>query len=96
MGSDISPIIFSAIERLRLCFEGTHVELISEKMYCLPPDEYSPIGKLGVDITIEGIKVFLGCESMAEEIACTPYGQNIAEEFVYLTIKNASPDKFIL
>ena len=29
-----------------------------------------------------------------EDIACSPYGEMIANEFVYNIIKNAYPDKF--
>lgn len=91
---EISPIIYGAIERLKNSFGGTEVKLLSEKMYRITPDEFTPLGKLGVDIEIMGIKTFLGCESMAEDIACTPYGQMIADEFVARVIKEAYPDKF--
>jgi len=84
---EISPIVYAAIERLKNSFGGTDVKLLSEKMYRLKPDENSSIGRLGVDIEIMGIKTFLGCESMAEDIACTPYGQMIADEFVFNIIK---------
>jgi hypothetical protein len=91
---EISPIIHGAIERLKNSFGGTEVKLISEEMYRLAPDEFSPVGKLGVDIEIMGIKTFLGCESAAEDIACTPYGQMLADEFVHRVIKGAYPDMF--
>lgn len=68
--SEVSPIIYGAIEILRKSFGGTEVKLISEKMYRREPDEWTPLGKLGVDIEINGIKTFLGCESIAEDIAC--------------------------
>ena len=96
MIKEISPMIYGAIERLRLSFGGTNVELLSEEMYRKTPDEYTPIGKLGVDISIEGVKTFLGCESMAEDIACTPYGQMLADEFVHMVLKTAYPEKFEL
>lgn len=83
----IPDSIYLSIKIMRKCFGGTKVKLISEKMYRIAPDEYTPLGKLGVDIEIEGIKTFLGCESMAEEIACTPCGRLIAEEFIYSVIK---------
>lgn len=91
---EISPIIHGAIKRLRNSFGGTNIELISESMYRQPPSEFCPLGYLGVDIKVEGIKVFLGCESMAEDIACTPYGQMIADQFVFDVIKAAYPEKF--
>lgn len=78
---EISPILLSAIERLKFSFGGTDVRLLSNKMFRITPDEFTPLGKLGVDIEIMGIKTFLSCE-IAEEIACTPYGQMIADEFV--------------
>jgi len=85
---EISPIIYKAIEIIEKCFGGTDVELISDKMYRTSPDEFYPIGKLGVDIEINGIKTFLGCESMAEEIACNPFGKKIAEEFVHMILNS--------
>lgn len=91
---EISPIIYGAIERLKNSFGGTEVKLLSEKMYRIAPDKYTPLGRLGVDIEIEGIKTFLGCESCAEDIACTPYGQMLADDFVYNVLKTAYPDKF--
>jgi hypothetical protein len=90
----ISPIIYGAIEKLRNSFGGTDVKLLSEEMYRKAPDEYTPLGKLGVDIEIMGIKTFLGCESMAEDIACTPYGQMLAEEFIAIIMKEVYPNKF--
>lgn len=91
---EISPIIFGAIEKLKQSFGGTKVELLSDKMYRIAPDDQTPLGKLGVDIKIEGIKIFLGCESMAEDIACTPWGQTLADHFVYEVLKAAYPEEF--
>jgi hypothetical protein len=93
---EISLHIYGAIEKLRKSFGGTDVKLISEKMYRIAPDEFTPLGKLGVDIEIMGIKTFLGCESAAEDIACTPYGQMLADEFVATVIRTSFPDKFKL
>jgi hypothetical protein len=90
----ISPIIYGAIDKLKKCFGGTKIELLSEEMYRQPPSEFCPLGYLGVDIKVEGIKVFLGCESMAEDIACTPYGQSIADDFVFRVIKEGYPELF--
>lgn len=65
-------------------------------MFRLPPDEYTPLGKLGVEIEIMGIRTFLGCESMAEDIAWNPMGQLIADEFVYTVLSTAFPERFKL
>ena len=50
-------------------------------------------GRLGIDIKINGIKTFLGCESMAEPI-CEPMGQYIAEEYVARLMKETYPELF--
>jgi hypothetical protein len=89
---EIPPQIHQAIERLRMAFDGTKVELLSTEMYRKPPSEFCPLGYLGVDILVEGQKVFLGCESMAEEIAWNPMGRLIAEDFVYRVL---NIEKFI-
>lgn len=89
----ISPIIYGAIEIMKKSFGGTDVQLLSTEMYRLPPDEFAKAGRLGVDITINGVKTFLGHESMAEDIACTPYGQMIADDFVYTIIKNGNKNR---
>ena len=85
---EIAPQVHQAIERLRQTFGGTKVELLSTEMYRLPPSEFCPLGYLGVDILVEGKKVFLGCESMAEEIAWNPLGQYIADDFIYKVLNN--------
>jgi len=84
---DIAPQIYQAIEILRKTFGGTKVELLSTEMYRLPPSELCALGYLGVDIEVEGIKVFLGCESMAEDIAWNPIGHLIANDFIYNILK---------
>lgn len=91
---EISPIIYGAIEVMKKCFGGTGVRLISTEMYRLKPTEDAKAGKIGVDIEIEGVKTFLSYNDFAEDIACSPYGQMIACEFVYRIIKAAYPDKF--
>jgi len=83
----IAPQIFQAIEILRKTFGGTQVELLSTEMYRKPPSEFCALGYLGVDISVEGKKVFLGCESMAEEIAWNPMGWMVAEEFIFEVLK---------
>jgi len=90
---DIPNVIYNAIEQLKLCFGGTDVELIGEKMYRLVPSIDAKAGRLGIDIKINGVKTFLGCESMAEPI-CEPLGQYVAEEYVATLMKNAFPEQF--
>ena len=85
---EISPLMYEAIEMLRKCFGGVKVELLSTEMYRQPPSEFCPLGYLGVDIMVEDKKVFLGCESMAEEIVCNPIGMFIAEDFIYKVLNN--------
>jgi hypothetical protein len=94
MIKEISPIIYGAIERLRLSFGGTNVELLSEEMYRKTPTEHSLAGDIGVDVKIEGVTVFLSCPNNAEDIACTPYGQMLADEFVHMVLKTAYLEKF--
>ena len=84
---NIAKVIYLAIDIIKKRFGGIDVKLISDKMYRISPDEYTPLGKLGVDIEIEGIKTFLGCESMAQEIVHTPYGSMVADEFIFNIIK---------
>lgn len=91
---DISPIIHGAIEVMRKCFGGTDVKLISTEMYRLEPTKDAPAGKIGVDIEVEGIKTFLSYNDFAEDIICSPYGEMIANEFVFHFIKQAHPEMF--
>ena len=86
MKNNISPIIYAAIERIGYSFGGTEVKLLSEEMYRRAPDEFCALGRLGVDIEVDGIKTFLGC-GIAEDMSCGPYSQMIADEFVWYTIK---------
>jgi len=90
MIKEIGPAIYQAIDILKKCWGGIEIEIISDGMYRLPPNEYSRAGMLGVDITIKpinsdisAIKTFLGYESMAEEIVYTPYGGMIADHFIW-------------
>jgi len=84
---EIAPQIYQAITILKRTFGGTEIELLSDEMYRKPPSEFCKLGYLGVDISVQGRKVFLGCESMAEEIAWNPLGLRIAEEFIYSIFK---------
>ena len=78
--SNISPIIYQAIDILKSQFGGTDIKLVSDEMYRLEPSEDAPAGKLGVNIQLEGITAFLGLESMAEQIAV--YGDAVAQEYI--------------
>lgn len=82
----INKTIYDAISILEKAFGGTKVELISSEIYRTEPTENNSIGLLGVDIKIEGTKVFLGLASMAEEIAHSPFGKVMADEFVFMTL----------
>ena len=79
--SEISPIIHAAIKVMQRQFGGTEVKLISKEMYRLEPTEHAPAGRLGVNIEINGITAFLGCESNAEHML-EPYGDAMAQEFI--------------
>ncbi len=89
MKQEISPIIYGAIERMKLCFGGTDVKLVSTEMYRQPPSEHCKLGYLGVDIKVSGVPAFLGCESMAEDI-CGPWGQSVANHYVYTILSEAN------
>lgn len=86
MKCEISPVIYEAIEVLRSRFGGTDVQLISNYMFRLEPTEYAPAGRLGVYVEVEGMRVFLGCESNAEDML-GPLGGAVADEFIYAVIK---------
>ena len=90
---DIPQIIYCAIDILKKCFGGTDVELLSKEMYRLKPSIDAKAGRLGVDIKINGIKTFLGCESMAEPI-CEPLGPYVANEYVASLMKESYPELF--
>ena len=85
MKKEIAPSIHSAIEVLKSRFGGTDVRLISDDMFRLEPTEDAPAGRLGVYIEVEGIRVFLGCESNAEQML-GPLGGLVADEFIYSVI----------
>jgi hypothetical protein len=82
---EMSPIILNAIKLMANSFGGTDVKLISKEMYRVKSDESSLVGSLGVDIEIQGMKVFLGY-TLAEDI--TIYGQKVADSFVFEILKS--------
>lgn len=81
---EMSPVIIGAIKLMSESFGNTNVKLISKGMYRLNPDAQSPLGTLGADIEIEGMKVFLGYQQ-AEDILI--YGQKAADSFVFKIIE---------
>ena len=93
MTDGISPTIYLAVDVLRKTFGGTVVEIVGTKMYRKSPNKFAKLGYLGVDIKVNGIPTFLGCESMAEEIL-GPYGFSIAEQFVYRVMDNMPSPNF--
>ena len=79
----IPSTITLAIEKLRNCFGGGYdVLLFSKEMYRTEPSQYYKLGRLGVDIYVEGKVVFLGCESDADEMV-GPWGQMIVESYMH-------------
>jgi hypothetical protein len=79
-----SLIIFGAVEIMKTSFGGTDVKIISQEMYRNQSDNTTLIGILGVDIEIEGYKVFLSY-SIAEDMCL--YGQHVADNFVFNILK---------
>jgi len=89
--SEIPKVIHLAIEMITASlqsFGGSEVNIISG-MYRKEPNEFYKAGQLGLDIELDGVKVFLGCESMAEEMVYNQMGKFIVDDFVHHTIKDA-------
>lgn len=81
----ISPVIRSGIKIIENTIEGVTVKILDEEMSRSKPNEFLPLGALGVNVDInwEGIgsrKTFLTAE-FCEQMHST-YGDKIAEEFV--------------
>lgn len=89
---EITYVVYYSIEKMSKSFGGTEVKLLSEKMYRTSPNRYKSIGCLGVDIEVMNIKTFLSYE-MVEDIAYTPYGQIISDEFIARIIKEGTNRK---
>jgi hypothetical protein len=89
----IPDLIHKAIDKLKTSFGGVDVILISDEIIRTKPDEYAPLGRLGVNIEIEGVKTFLHYET-AESIMYNPFFQRIVDELVFTTIKDLNKDKF--
>ena len=88
--SEIPKVIYLAIEMITASlqsFGGDKVKIVSG-MYRKEPNEFYKAGQLGLDIELDGVKAFLGCESMAEEMVYNPMGKFIVDDFVYDTIKD--------
>jgi hypothetical protein len=56
--------------------------LLSTEMYRTEPCKYYKIGRLGVDIYVDGVTAFLGCESNAEDMLGS-WGQDVAKEYLH-------------
>lgn len=83
----ISQVITHSIEVMKKCFGGTDVKLLSSEMYRETASQEG-IGRLGVNIEIEGVKTFLSYTDFAESI-CGPMGNLVAEEFVFMVLKES-------
>lgn len=83
----ISDVMLAAVDFLRhkTSFGEIDVKILSENEYRQPPDEFAPAGRVGADIEVEGVKLFLGHECMAEPILW--YGAIVADEVVYNCLK---------
>lgn len=83
----VSEVMLAAVDFLRhnTDFGELDIKILSEEEYRLPPEEHVPLGRWGADIEIDGVKVFLGHESMAEEILW--YGKPVANQFLYHVLK---------
>jgi len=91
MEDKIFPLIYWAVDQMRESFGGTEVNIISTEMERTEPTEFAKAGVCGFRCEIEGIKTFIpysACEDM------TAYGQHIADELVFMTIKAAHPELF--
>lgn len=77
-------MIEHAVNVMKSCFDGTDILILSE-IYRTEPEEFCPLGYLGVDLYIDGKIVFFPYH-IAESIHA--YGKHIAEEFVYSSLKN--------
>jgi len=82
----ISPVIRSGINIIQNTIEGVTVKILDDEMSRSQPNEFLPLGALGVNVQIiwEEIgehNIFLTaqlCEDMH-----SPYGDKIAEEFIF-------------
>ena len=84
--------ILIALDKMRNSFGGVEVTIVSD-CYRLEPSEDAPAGALGCDIEIKipnsemvPLKLFFR-NSLAEDICWTPYGQLMADEFVFDAIR---------
>jgi len=85
---EISQVILLAVDILRNCFGGIEIEILDTNMRRTSPNQFAPLGYLGVSISINYIgkyKVFLTCQ-VAEDI-CT-YGYNVAQDYLYEILKH--------
>jgi hypothetical protein len=82
----ISPVIRSGIKIIQNTIEGVTVNILDEEMSRSNPTEFLPLGALGVNVRVDwedigSREVFLTCQ-FCEDMH-SPYGDKIAEEFVF-------------
>jgi len=89
----ISEVMLAAVNHLQhhTSYGELDIKIISDKEYRLPPEEFYPLGRLGIDIELEGRKVFLGHETMAESILV--YGNLVADDFVCYVLEHEKNEK---
>lgn len=71
------------IEILRTAFDGTDILILSD-LYRRNPDKYCLAGRLGADIWVEGVKIFIGYSEMEDILI---YGKHLAEEIIREILK---------
>ena len=80
---EISPIVLEAVKMMRKSFGGVEIEIISKEMVRSSPNQYAPVGNLGVTVSIySGFRhhrLFLGYQ-LSEDMVF--YGQHIADDVV--------------
>lgn len=86
--SELPPAIPQAVDIMRMMFGGTEIEIVSG-CYRLEPSDDAPAGALGCDIAVKipnwemiPTKLFFR-NSIAEDIAWSPYGELVARQYVF-------------
>jgi len=79
MNTNISPVILNAINIMKKCFGGVNIEIIDKEISRKYPNDFCPIGYLGITISINGKRLFLKNEQ-CEDILINP---KIAESIIY-------------
>lgn len=86
----MSDIILNAINILRNCIDGIQIEILDSEMNRKYPDNFNPIGYLGVSISIDlkdfkKYNIFFKYQ-IAEDICI--YGENVAMSYLFDIIKD--------